>query len=55
MWGDIHQQGELFYDEEITKKSKKSIEEVPDSVEEVLEKVEGKEGKNTLVKGVNWP
>lgn len=34
---DLHvrryQQGELFYDEEITKKSRQSIEEVPKKVE----------------------
>ena len=32
MSGDGHQRGELFYDEEITKKSRQTIDEVPDSI-----------------------
>ena len=40
MKGDGHQQGELFYDEEITKKSRQTIEEAPDNIEEVPEENE---------------
>ena len=46
MWGEGHQWGEIFYDEEITRNSRQSIEKVSDSIEEVPEKVEGKKEHN---------
>ena len=42
MWGDDHQQGQLLYDEEITKGSIHTIQEVPDRIDEVPKNIEDK-------------